>query len=421
MEKEKISKLGMFLYNYAEPFKHSKAFPYLWGGETIAYLGNCVMNIVLPSVVYSISGSAGTMGLVMAVYMLMYVVMLPVSGGLVDRYDRLRLMMGADLVRFLITALGAVLILTHHLTLPILLILISFYGLMNGLFQPAYAAMRAVVFVPEIRNQANALTQASEQTVRLIGPSLGGILIVALSPGWGFGFNAMTYLISFIFLFKLRRAKSSLIKRPKEKNAATGWKEDFMTGIHILRKDPWLWITILVFAVINIFYSGVTSILLPWLFNVHFHFPPTAYGAAVTCSGVGAILGGLVFGSRKHWRKRGIMAYGGVLLSGVALLAMAFVSSPYGLVALFALEGFGLMIFGLIWETSLQELVPPESFGRVASLDMLGSFALLPLGYLLVGKLADVINGVNAMMLFSAIGIVIVLAALALPGIRQFD
>jgi hypothetical protein len=43
------------------------------------------------------------------------------------------------------------------------------------------------------------------------------------------------------------------------------------------------------------------------------------------------------------------------------------------------------MIFALVWETSLQELVPEEAFGRVASLDMLGSFALLPLGHLGVG------------------------------------
>ncbi|MDR4174354.1 MFS transporter, partial [Bacillus nitratireducens] len=62
-------------------------------------------------------------------------------------------------------------------------------------------------------------------------------------------------------------------------------------------------------------------------------------------------------------------------------------------IALMSMEGFGMVIIALIWETSLQELVPDEAFGRVASLDMLGSFALLPLGYVFVGWLATVIGG----------------------------
>lgn len=67
---------------------------------------------------------------------------------------------------------------------------------------------------------------------------------------------------------------------------------------------------------------------------------------------------------------------------------MPFVSWAPALIGLMAIEGFGIMIFGLIWETSVQELVPEEAFGRVASLDMLGSFALLPLGYVVVGQVS---------------------------------
>ncbi|MFK4429351.1 hypothetical protein ABH962_000700 [Bacillus sp. RC54] len=72
---------------------------------------------------------------------------------------------------------------------------------------------------------------------------------------------------------------------------------------------------------------------------------------------------------------------------------MPFIACAPALIGLMAIEGFGMMIFGLIWETSLQELVPEEAFARVASLDMLGSFALLPLGYVVVGWLATVIGG----------------------------
>lgn len=79
------------------------------------------------------------------------------------------------------------------------------------------------------------------------------------------------------------------------------------------------------------------------------------------------------------------------------------------------------MVFGLIWETSLQELVPQEAFGRVSSLDMLGSFALLPLGYILVGWLADIIGGTQTIAIFSSLGILCVISIMFIPGVRKFD
>ncbi|MNJ62827.1 hypothetical protein D3C77_586820 [compost metagenome] len=117
-----------------------------------------------------------------------------------------------------------------------------------------------------------------------------------------------------------------------------------------------------------------------------------------------------------------MIAYSGALISGLALLLMAFTSSAFGLCALFALEGFGIMLFALIWETSLQELVPQEAFGRVASLDMLGSFALLPVGYITIGWLADLIGGAETITLFAFLGMALLAAVLLfVPGVRKFD
>ena len=80
-----------------------------------------------------------------------------------------------------------------------------------------------------------------------------------------------------------------------------------------------------------------------------------------------------------------------------------------------------MMMFGLIWEGSLQELVPAEAYGRVASLDMFGSWGLLPLGYLITGWLAQQIGG-NLTILIEGIMMVIVAGSvLAVPGVRKFD
>ncbi|MCL6457145.1 MAG: MFS transporter [Gorillibacterium sp.] len=435
------------LRNFTLPFTNSRTFPCLWLGQLVSVLGSSITTTILPLVVLSLTGSTLSAGLILSVYMLFIVLALPLSGFMVDRYDRIRLMLLSDLARFLIMAAAATFAFTDHISMGILYVLVGLYGLMDGIFHPAYAAVRAQVFTPDIRNAANAVSQLGNQGIRLMGPSIGGLLLTFASAGFGFGLDALTYAISFCCLGLLRRRLVNPFSKtaqpsptneanPEDSNTAasaiaassdkpstpsSSWKKDFTEGILILRSHPWLWITILAFSFINICFAGVTAVLIPWLFKIHHGFDPRLYGYAVTCSGVGAILAAAVFGSRPRWRHRGLLAYGGALLSGIALFTMTLVPSAAGLAALFTLEGFGIMIFGLIWETSLQELVPPEAFGRVASLDMLGSFALLPIGYILIGWLAEVIGGIPTIAIFSSIGIVTIIGILAVPAIRRFQ
>ena len=112
-------------------------------------------------------------------------------------------MLFTDIIRCILMLLLASLIFMDLLTITILYILVAIYGLMEGIFQPAYSAVRAKVFVPEIRNAANALTQMSNQGIRLIGPALGGLIVSVASAGIGFGLDAATYLLSFyVYYFK---------------------------------------------------------------------------------------------------------------------------------------------------------------------------------------------------------------------------
>lgn len=403
---------------FAAPFRQSRPFPFLWLGQLISYLGSSVTMIILPVVVYTLTGSTTIMGFIMATYMLPNIVMLPLSGWIVDRYNRTTVMLFTDAARFFLMMTIAALLFSGKLSIGILFVLVALYGMMDGLFQPAYAAVRASVFTPEIRNSANALTQISNQAIRLIGPSLGGLLVTFLSAGWGLSLDALTYAASFGCLLFLRKL---IPYQKREITPASNVKGDFTEGLSILKGNPWLWITILAFSFINICFGGLVIVLIPWLFKVHLSLSPYVYGIAVTCSGAGAILAGLLFGWRSRWHRRGLFAYGGALISGLALLLMAFTTSAAVLCTLFALEGFGIMIFGLIWETSLQELVPQEAFGRVASLDMLGSFALLPIGYIVIGWLADQIGGTETIALFSGMGVLTILFVLLIPSIRKFD
>ncbi|NGZ77606.1 MFS transporter [Saccharibacillus alkalitolerans] len=482
-EASAASRLSVFL----SPLRRSKAFTYLWLGQWIAMLGSSVSVLILPLVVYSLTDSSTALGLAMTCYMLPNILALPFAGLIVDKTDRLRLVMLSNSARLIIMLLAAVSIFNGSLTLERLYIGLVFYGLMEGVFNPAYSALRAEVFTPDIRNAANALSQISIQGVRLLGPALGGMLVSAASPGAGFALDSVTYLISLICFMmlgrvlaaqkgrrggfaarpaepersartldpsasgaaessrspeaaagpttapgavalppsdsaELARAVSDPRRKPADSSSVlSGFGTEFMEGVRVLSRLPWLWITIVAFSLLNICYTGIVAILVPWLFKVHHGLSPSVYGVAMAGTAVGAILAAVLFGSKRDWKRRGLVAYGGALLSGVALLLLSIVTWVPGLVMAMVLEGFGMMMFMIIWEISLQELVPAESFGRVASLDMLGSFALLPVGYLIVGRLADTIGGIPSIAIFACAGLAILLTALCSPHIRNFN
>ncbi|PKR84090.1 MFS transporter [Heyndrickxia camelliae] len=411
--KQKESMLTFF-----QLFQQSPQFTALLFGQLFSLLGSSITNVILPIVVLRESKSTAMMGTVMAIYMVPFILLLPFSGVLVDKWNKVKVMLFVDFVRFTLMLILSAITFLNQLSMLALCIIMFFLGVMESFFQPAYSGVRARVFTKEIRNAANSLTQVMMQALKLFGPIIGGIIVSTFSAGWGFGIDAVTYIISFFFLISLK--KLSFQKDTNQAPAKSSIKQEFLEGMEVIVQRSWLWITILAFALINIFWGGIMKVLLPWLINVHYSFQPTVYGLVISASGAGAIVCGLIFGLRKKWNYRGILTYISIAFTGVTFLLLpAFASVPFIMLLMF-LNGASNMLGGLIWETSLQELVPEEKFGRVASLDMLGSFGLLPVGYLMTGWVAEGIGEITTLIAFGSIIVLISVLVLFHKGIRTF-
>ena len=146
--------------------------------------------------------------------------------------------------------------------------------------------------------------------------------------------------------------------------------------------------------------------------------PLYTYGILITASGVGSLIIAFVFSLRRKWRHRGLIAYSSYIFLGIALSSIAFISwFPY-LIFVMVISGAIVMVFTLIWEGSLQELVPIDSFGKVASLDMMGSYILLPLGYLATGWLSQSIGGIRTLLLETIFLTILSAISLLIPSIE---
>jgi MFS family permease len=406
-----------------QPFRASRNFTALWAGQSLATLGGAIFNVVLPMMTLSLQQSTVTLGLVMALSMAPQVLLLPFAGILADRLPRVPLMIGTDLVRFGLLAVMALLLQFHWMNTAVLYVFAVLFGAMQGLFQPAYAAVRAEIFTQDIRYAANAITQGTQQLAALVGPSIGGFIVGIGSTVAGLWANAAGFLASVLSLLFVHSPGKLASRTSKvgDSGLVRGFWRELFAGVAELRKHPWLWITIVAFSLINIALTGILLVLLPWLIRVHLHMSASVYGLVSSASGVGALIMSIVFGQKTTWRRRGLLAYGGVGMAGLALGGLAFTQSVPVIALLLAIQGAATMCFGLIWEVSLQELVSPEAYGRVASLDLFGSYSLLPVGYFVTGWLAEVFGGVVTLEIWAFSILLLVAIALMVPAIRKFQ
>jgi Na+/melibiose symporter-like transporter len=401
------------------PFRASRAFTTLFAGQALSRFGDAVLYVLLPLVTYGLSHNPLAMAAVSAAYTVPQLFALPLSGLLVDRMSRIWLMRLADLVRLIVLGILAILLARHSLDLREMVGGAILYGLMDAVFLPAYGAVRAEVFLEPIRTAANSLTQTAQQVAMVAGPAVGGLLATLGSPAAGLAFDALTFLVSFVSL--------SFLTLPPRAQVVDddGLRLPFLAqirgGLDALRPHPWLWQTILVFSVTNIASNGLVDVLVPWYVKVHLSLPGDDYGFAMTGMAAGSLIMAFVYGQRARWRRRGMLAYAGAAVWALSLGAVALFYAIVPIVLVLAVSGAGAILFALIWEISLQEMVPVEYFGRVVSLDMLGSTALVPAGYLAIGALADAVGGVPTLLVTGALGAVIMLAMIGTPAVRQYS
>lgn len=300
---------------------------------------------------------------------------------------------------------------------------------------PPIAPCRRSWFELEALPFANALTQLSVQFGGLLGPVLGAGLVALASPASAFAFDGLTFVASAVSLFFIRlpaRAyrgtdDASEVEKPAQtvpRRGIGGMLADLREGWIFILGSTWLVMTIIVPAFVNVGFSGPLTVALPKLINDVYHSGVWLLGAIGTAEAIGAI-GATFFVGQFHLRKRGIIAFLGIILASLAILAfglpLPLAVEPAVAIGAAALIGFGLNVLQTIWITLLHELVPNHLLGRVASIDLLGSLCLLPAGYALAGVLTDRAGPAWVFILGGGMTLAVNIVPLFLRDIRAID
>lgn len=380
-------------------------FRWLFLSQAISTTGDRLVLVALALLVTQRTGSTTDLGVVIGAQTAALVLFLLLGGAWADRLPRHRIMVSTDLLRCLLHGALAVLIFADALALWQLIAIEVCFGAAEAFFRPAYSGLIPQTVPEELIQDANALNSATQTIAEFVGPAIATGLVLTVGTGAAFAVDAGTFLLSALLLTLVRpRTRGAL------PTAGGSLLREIADGYREVRSRPWVWVTILVFSFKLLVGLGPYLVLGPAVAG-HRYDNANLYGWVVVAVGVGTFLGALV---ALRWRPlRPLRAAMLMTLPFSALLLAFALGAPLALVlVLGAASGAGNTLFSVWWETALAQRIPPEALSRVSAYDWMGSLALLPVGYVLVGALAEQVGPSGVM----AVG-GILSALLVLPGL----
>lgn len=389
-----------------------RPFRLLFLGRTTSFIGSAFANVALAFAVLELTGSKADLGYVLAARALPQVVFLLVGGIWADRLPRHRVMVGSNVVSGLSQAAIATLLLLGHAHIWQLMALGAVNGLSSAFFFPAAVGIVPQTVSRSMLQSANALLRLGTNASFIGGAALGGLIVAATSPGVGLACDAASFLLAALFVGLIRLPPGLRMEGSNFfAELAEGWRE--------FSSRPWLWAIVAQFGFVNAIEQGSQSVLGPVISKEYFG-GAAAWGLILTMQSLGLLAGGLIL---LRFRPRRILrvATFGVLLTIPFLLALAVPLPLVGVVAAAGLAGLGIEIFGILWDTAMQQEIPQQKLSRVSSYDALGSFVLIPLGLAAAGPVAEAIGTRPTILGAATISLVATLAVLFVRDVRTIS
>jgi Transmembrane secretion effector len=338
----------------------SPAFRRYLAGQLPSVTCSWAQVITLSWVVVELNPRA--LGLVVALQFLPSLALGPWFGAVADRHDRRRLLMLAEAGLGVVAAGYALASASGVLTMPLICLLATVWGIINALDTPARRALLPLLVRPDQAASASALAGTVLLLGMTAGSALGGVLVTTAGAAIAFTFNAASFLADVIVLHTIRASASPLVRRAPRQ---------VRDGLGYVWRTPALRTPLLALAVIATLAFSV-QVSVPTLVRASFGGGASLMGTAFTAVTAGSLAGTLLGAARGAPGPRAIPRAAAIMAGSMVTVAVA----PTAAVAIAGLAGVGLAwSLVLISVIAVLQSADPRMLGRVVSL-----FAVVLLG-----------------------------------------
>lgn len=394
------------------PLRH-RDFRLLWAGQTVSIFGNFIYGVALPFQILGLGGSALQLGIGASIASGAMILSLLVAGAVVDRLPRRRVILVSDLISGIVTTVVAVLGFTGTLRIEHLYVASAFFGVAFSFVGPAISAIIPELIPDEVLVPGNAVQGLSRQIAQVGGPIVGGAIVALSGPPMAFALDALTFFFSFVAVLLVAR-------RPREEQVAMPFLRQIRDGLTFTFSIPWLWITIFLWAFINMANSGPFVVALPLLVRDVLLGDARTYGAIIAAMGAGEVIGTFTI-SQMRVRRVGIAIYGWAIIAAIASTLLGLLPLLPVILAMFAIRGLSIVGFGVLWQSALQRHVPRQMLGRVVSIDWFGAVLMGPVAPVVFVGIVDAVGPAGSFVVGGIASIVLLVPPLAIRSIRELE
>jgi MFS family permease len=393
-------------------------FALLWTGLTVSLLGDGIYLVAIAWQVYELSNGPTALSVVGIAWTLPTLIFLLVGGVLSDRFDRRRLMVVSDFIRGIAIAAIGVLAVMDTLELWHLLGLVAVYGAGEALFAPAFQAIVPDIVPQDHLVQANSLDMLMRPLgAQLIGPALGGVLVAGVGAGGAFLLDAASFGASAACLLAMRPRPLALAGSDADRSALREVGE----GFRFVRAHTWLWGTLLAAAIFLLVSFGPQQVLLAFVVKNDLGGTAGDFGLVLAAAGLGAIGVAIAMGQWRLPRRHISFMYVAWTFASLPIVVWGVATELWQLMLASIVRGAGSTAGMVVWMTLMQTHVPRNLLGRVSSFDWLVSIGLIPISFALTGPIAEAVGARETLVGAGALGAVVTLAFLFLPGMRDTE
>lgn len=403
------SRIGFMLRAFSYP-----NYRLFFGGQLVSVIGSWISMTATSWLVYRLTGSAMALGVVGFAGQFPGFIMGPFAGAYLDRWDRHRVLVVTQTISMCQSFALAILTLTGHVTVPVVVALNAVQGIVNAFDMPARQAFLTTI-ITDREDLANAIALNSSMfnAARLIGPSIAGVMIAIAGEGWCFFVDGVSYfavILALVAMKDVRRTDLTVPKAGVVEHLLEGWR--YVFGFRPIRslmlQLAWLCLVAMPF-----------SVLMPVFADEILGGGADTLGFLMAASGFGALSGALWLTTRKSVVGLGRVIICNTVVFGCGLIGFALSRSLILSLLSMMVVGFGMMVQMASTNTVIQTIVDEGKRGRVMSFYTMAFLGTAPFGSLLAGWLSTRIGAPHTVLLSGALCLATaVWFARELPAIR---